>query len=368
MGNTARAIVAAIALCVALAACTDSDETPPIVAAERVGYAAAVDRVMAQHHLPGAVVGVYVPGRPDWVLARGLADIEHRVPMSADLNFPIRSITKSVTVTAILQLVQDGTLGLDDPIAKYVPGIPNGTRITLAQLAGMESGVKNYTEVPAFIDALSKDFFRPWTAAEIVGYAIPASPVFEPGAQYDYSNTNTLLLGMVVEAVTHAPIVDSYRQRIWAPLGLTATSYPQTSGLPAPHPMPYEVDPATGATELLPLINLSSLGAAGGIVSTLADLRVWGEALATGRLISPGLQAQRMARARPATNGPEYDVYGLGMGRLKGWWGHSGDALGFHVAVFRDPVSGTVIAVLLNSSQPGNIATEMFKALADVPR
>jgi D-alanyl-D-alanine carboxypeptidase len=130
--------------------------------------------------------------------------------------------------------------------------------------------------------------------------------------------------------------------------------------------MPYEVDPETGATELLPFINLSALGAAGGIVTTLAELRVWGEALGSGRLISAGLQAQRLQRSRPATNGPEYDRYGLGIGQLKGWWGHTGEALGFQAAVFRDPASGTVIAVALNSSQPINAATEVFKALADV--
>ena len=344
-----------------LGSCVDDEASDT-----ELDYRHAVERTMAQYRIPGALAAVRGPGRSEWRGEFGLADAAARSPIDPRSHFAIRSITKSLTVTLILQLARDRAIALDDPIGKYVPGIPNGNHVTLGQLAAMESGVKNYTEVEAFLAAFVADFARPWTAAEIVAYAIPESPVFPPGERYDYSNTNTLLLGQVVEIVTGEPIGEAYRKRILAPLGLAGTDYPNDASLPAPHPTPYEVDPQTGELEELPLINLSALGAAGGMVMTLDDLLAWGEALGTGTLIGAELQALRTTHARAATNGPKYDRYGLGIGQLDGWWGHTGEALGFQAAVFRDPRSGAVIAVMVNSSQPVNVATEIFRSLADV--
>ena len=113
-----------------------------------------------------------------------------------------------------------------------MPGIPNGKRITLADLAGMQSGVANYTSVKAFIDVFARDLAQPFTDAQIVGYTIPASPRFEPGAEYDYSNTNTILLGMAIEKITGASFASVLQARILGPLGLTGTSYPTQVALP----------------------------------------------------------------------------------------------------------------------------------------
>ena len=334
--------------------------------ARHAAYRATVHQVMKEFHIPGLVAGVWVPGDRAWKIAEGFGDVRSGRPIALDDHFPIRSITKSFTVTLILQLVRDGKISLDDPIEQYVPGIPNGNEITLAHLAAMESGVKNYTEVEAFLSALVADFGKPWTPQEIIDLAIPESPVFAPGAEYDYSNTNTILLGMVVEAVTQEHLVKTYRKRIFKPLGLTKTSYPNDTNIPSPYPTPYEVDPVTGDLMELRVVNLSAFGSAGGMVATLEDLRKWGRALGTGRLIGPCLQWIRLRHSRPATHGPEYDRYGLGIGQLKGWWGHTGEGLGYQAATFYDPRSGTVISVALNSSQPVNVATEVFKALADV--
>src|SRR5260370_18170353 len=102
----------------------------------------------------------------------------------------------------------------------------------------MRSGVKNYSSVPAFSDAFSVDPGRQWTPAELVALAIPRSPVFEPGMQYDYSNTNTVLLGMVVERGTGRPLVRAYRALILRPLSLAHTAYPQSFRRARPIPTP----------------------------------------------------------------------------------------------------------------------------------
>ena len=335
-------------------------------------YREAVLEVMSHYHIPGVVAGVWVPGQAPWKIAQGVADVQTRRPIGLNDHFPIRSVTKSFTVTVLLQLVRDGTASLDDTIDKYVPGIPNGNRITLAQLAGMESGVKDYSQVPAFVEEFAPDPGRAWTPQELVAYGVSKSPVFDPGAQYDYSNTNTVLLGLVIEKVTQSLLVEGYRTRIFEPLQLFHTSYPTVTQLPDPHPTPYSVDTTTGAADEQPLINPTALGASGAIVSTLDDLATWGDALGSGRLLTPELQMLRMTHSRPATNGPEYDLYGLGMGSLQRWWGHTGSGIGFQAATFRDPKTGTTIAVLVNATptpSPGrelNFAQETFAALAKV--
>ncbi|MEW6365950.1 MAG: serine hydrolase domain-containing protein [Acidobacteriota bacterium] len=333
---------------------------------QRNAYRAAVLQVAEAYHVPGVVAGVWVPGQEPWRIAHGLGDVDSGAPIRFNDRFAIRSVTKSYTVTLILQLVRSKAISLEDPIEKWVPGIPNGNEITLANLAAMESGVKNYSDVEAFLSALQEDFGRPWTPDELLAFALPFSPVFAPAAEYEYSNTNTILLGMVVEKVTGKAIAEAYRQGIFDPLGLRETSYPNSTDIPTPHPTPYIVDPATGEATECPVVNLSAFGASGGMVTTLKELHKWGKALGTGKLIGRRLHKKRLRHSRPATSGPEYDRYGIGIGELKGWWGHTGDGLGYQAATLYDPTTGSVISVALNSSQGVNVAEEVFKALADV--
>jgi D-alanyl-D-alanine carboxypeptidase len=106
----------------------------------RADYLKAVQRVMEEFHIPGVVAGVWGPEERAWKIARGVGDVRSGRPIALDDHFPIRSVTKSFTVTLILQLVRQGIISLDDPIEQYVPGIPSGNEITLAHLAAMESG------------------------------------------------------------------------------------------------------------------------------------------------------------------------------------------------------------------------------------
>ena len=348
----------------ALTACLADDVTP-----FGTRYRNAVRRVLAQYHIPGALVSVRHPGDPEWKEAFGYADAAARTPIDPDSHFPIRSITKSFTVTLLLQLAADR---LDSPIGPYFASIPNGDVITFADLAGMQSGIADYSATPAFRDALGADIARSFTEQELVDYAIPSSPRFSPGAQYDYSNTNTVLLGMFVEQVTSGSIPAALRRLILDPLGMTGTAYPDVIPLPSPHPTPYQVDVTTGALEALPLLSPTSLAGAGAMISTLDDLQTWAGALGDGRLIGAELQLARIGRSRVVTNGPEYDRYGLGIGILKDWWGHTGSGFGWQLATFYDPGSRATIAVMVNATPTGtsrrdlNFAQEIFEALADL--
>jgi len=348
-----------------LAGCVDDTTPAP------TRYATAFKRVFDEFHLVGALASVRAPGEAEWKQAMGFADLASRTPVEFAQHFSIRSVTKSYTVTLILQLVHDKAIKLEDKLDTFVPGVPNGAAISLADLAGMQSGLVDFSTTAQFAKDVVADPSRSFTEQELVNYAIPGSPRFDPGAQYEYCNTNTVLLGMVVEKATGLTMAQAVSTRILAPLGLRETTYPYVVPLPPPHPTSYEVDIRTGAADVLPFISPTGLAGCGGMVSTLDDLQTWALALGDGRLVGAQLQLERVNRARAVTNGPEYDSYGLGIGILDGWWGHTGSAIGFQAAAFYDPATHATIAVLVNSTPLGsrtnlNVAEQIFVALAEV--
>jgi D-alanyl-D-alanine carboxypeptidase len=330
-------------------------------------YLRAVLETKSRLHLPGVVAGVWIPGRQPWKIAAGLGDIARGTPIRTTDFFPIRSVTKSYTVTLVLQLARARAISLDDPIGKYVPDLGELSAVTLTQLAAMESGIKSYSDTDDFLDQLVAHPERHWSPQDLVNLSLPFGLLWTPASRYDYSNTNTVLLGMVVEEVTHRPLAEIYREWLSTPLQMNHTSYPDSMDIPEPHPTPYFVDRATGHTDECFDVNLSAFGASGGMVTTIEDFHKWGRALGDGRFVGRRLHKLRMEHSRTATSGPEYERYGLGMGEIKGWWGHTGEGLGYQACTFYDPRTRGVICVLLNSSQVGvNAAVEVFKSLADV--
>lgn len=349
-----------------LAGCGD-DTTP-----DSTRYDTAFRRVFDQYRMVGALASVRVPGEAEWKGALGYANLASATPSDFAAHYPIRSVTKAYTVTLVLQLVRDGRLRLDDKLESYIAGIPNGATITIADLAGMTSGIADYSSSPAFAVQLGADPGKAYTQEELVAYAIPLSPSFTPpGSRYEYSNTNTVLLGMIVEQITKSTLAQALQARILTPLGLAGTSYPYVTAVPLPKASPYDVHWDTGEVDLLPDLNPTSLAGSGAMVSTLDDMQTWGAALGDGRLIGAALQVERVERSRTVTNGPTYDRYGLGIGILRGWWGHTGSGIGFQLATFYDPRSGATIAVMVNCEPfrgPAdfNFAEEIFEALAQV--
>jgi D-alanyl-D-alanine carboxypeptidase len=265
----------------------------------------------------------------------------------------------------IMQLAEQGKVSLDDAIDKYVPGVPNGDRVTLRLLANMTSGVASYTRSTKFTD---KYFAHPetiFTPPELLAVGISESPLFEPGAQFDYSNTNTVLLGMVIEKVTGQKIGDVFAQNVFARLGLANTSWPGDSpDLPAPHAQGYTLqgsgtpDNPANATNWNPAWGWT----AGEIISNIDDLLVYGRALGTGQgLLSPATQAERL-RSFPGAAG-----YGIGVGCIDGWVGHTGELPGFNTSVFYDTRSDVTVIVEVNSDIASGDCT-VSPTLTDDPR
>jgi D-alanyl-D-alanine carboxypeptidase len=343
----------------------------PEPSSREADYVKAVGALMSTYHPPGVLAGVRVAGAAPWTRAFGQGDVEKATPLSLNSTFPLRSITKSFTVTLFLQLVKLGQLGLDDKVGRYIAGVPNGSLIGLADLAGNQSGLADYSMQPGFIEAFVENFLRVWTPQELVAFSFAVPPSFLPGEQYEYSNTNTVLLGMVIEAVTGLPLGEVLAAQIFRPLALTGTLYPLSATLPPPEPTGYAVDIDTGAIGDQPLVSPTCLAGSGAMASTLTDLLAWGDALGRGTLIGPALQAVRKSRARDVAKGPEYDRYGMGIGQIGNWWGHTGSGVGFQVATMYLESRSATVSVMVNASPIGgrsdfNLAQELFEKLAAV--
>ena len=331
VGSLARRATAAVAL------------QEPAWAAE---LTEAITLELNHSSIPGAIVGVWQDGQSPYGQAFGVQDPATGEPMTPDLYMRIGSNTKSFTTTAILQLVDQGRIGLDDPIEKYVSGVPNGDQITIRQLGMMRSGLFNYADIT--IPQMASEPQRQWTAEELLAIAFSQPPLFAPDAQFDYSNTNTVLLGVVVEQVTGQPIRDYIHEHILEPEGLTHTSFPVGAEFPAPHPHGYWRTPEGEIVDTTDW-NTSWGGAAGQMISTLDDLRVWARDLATGTLLTPATQRER-EQFLPAPDEGEGVVYGFGMSDNNGWRCHVGNVLGYVAYPVYLPSQQMTLVVLLNSS------------------
>lgn len=380
VGLTSAATVAMIlASCAATPAAepTTSAPTPPVISrpaapegelpAELVSeLQQTLDDTMAEYGVPGAAVGVWIPGEGSWTTVAGLADVETNAPVTPEMQWPIRSITKSYTVTLILQLVDEGVISLDDTIDQYIDGITDGDTITLRQLADMSSGNSDYFTDAFIQDWLVDDPDRLFTLDELNGYVVDQPAQFAPGTEKVYTNANTNLLGKVVEVATGENFAAVLNDRILEPLGQSDTRYiTDVSTWTEPHALGYS--PAEGDLESPPS-NLSVLGPAGSMITSLDDARAWGEMLATGAFLSPATQAER-EQGTPLDAGPPYDIYALGMGQTDGWWGHNGEGLGYTAANFHNNETGATIAVFFNLSDyepKAHPADQLFRRLAAV--
>ncbi|UOE44150.1 serine hydrolase domain-containing protein [Agromyces larvae] len=320
---------------------------------------AAATESFAGVSAPGAVMAIRTP-EGTWAATIGFLDWDETTPITADVHQRVGSVTKTFTVTALLQLAERGDLSLDDPIDRYVPGMPNGDA-TLYDLAAMRSGIPSYTFDEEFQQTVFADPNHAWAPQELVDLVKGDAPMFAPGTRTFYSNTNTVLLGMVIEQVAGRPIQDVMQEQIIGPLGLSGTVFPTDASFPEPHANGYTTQ---GTDDGLPVDatdwNPSWGWTAGAMISDLDDLLVWGEALVTGEgLLSPEWQQTRLDSfdfSIPVYVGEGQDApqsearaYGLGLGLALGWYGHTGELPGYNTVVQHHPETGTTLIVMVNS-------------------
>jgi D-alanyl-D-alanine carboxypeptidase len=181
---------------------------------------------MKDNVIPGAIVLISSPDTGTWTGTFGTRTIGEDDPVTAADHFRVGSNTKTMTSTVILQLVQEGKLSLDDPIGTFISGVPNGDKITIADLSEMRSGLHSYSFDPTFNQTLDEQPQKAWTPQELLDIAFARPVKAQPGTTFDYSNTNIVLLGLVIEKLTGMTAAEAFQQRIFGPLGMKNTSLP----------------------------------------------------------------------------------------------------------------------------------------------
>lgn len=365
----AAVLVATLALagCAAPATSTSAPTATPDAAHDTTldadALIATFEETAEEMLVPGAVMLVRTPDG-EITSAYGVTEWNGTTPVTLDDHIRIGSNTKTWTGTVILQLVEEGAIALDDPVSMYRPDVPNGDNITIAQLLDMRSGLHNYTTTLELNTALDETPERVWDPEELVAMGLAEEPYFAPGEGYEYSNTNTVLLGLIAEKLEGAPIGEIFQERLFDPLGLTETSYPAATdtSIPAPYPHGYmfsnNVDTMTepslseedlaavAAGELLPTdhtnANPSWTSAAGAGISTASDLATWVEALGGGGLLSEEMQQRRLDSVQPNGQGGDY---GWGLARMGTFYGHIGSLPGYNSFMGYDPGTETTVIV-----------------------
>ncbi|MFE3877734.1 serine hydrolase domain-containing protein [Kitasatospora sp. NPDC059146] len=302
--------------------------------ADRAAADAALAGLTGPGYATSALAAVWEDGRLEWRNATGVADRGSGGPADPEGRFRIGSATKTFVATTLLQLVGEHRLDLDDRLECLLPGVvPNSAAITVRQLLDHTSGVANYTQDPAFESTdegwLNGRRFRPYSLQDLVDIANTYPPAFPPGQDWAYSNTNYVLVGMIIEKLTGHSWQQEVTRRIIRPLHLTGTSMPGNSPfVPGPHAHGY-LKTAEGPVDVT-LLDPSMAGSAGAGISTTADLTTFLGALLGGRLLPPAELAE-MQRTTASGGGRGY---GLGLQRVDTpcgtFWGHAGGIPGYN--------------------------------------
>ncbi|MBF0286684.1 MAG: beta-lactamase family protein [SAR324 cluster bacterium] len=295
--------------------------------------------------IPGVVVGIRIPGKQAWFGASGYSDLERKIPMNVDDKFRAGSITKSFVASSILKLSEEmREFDVDDKLEEWLPGIiPNGNEISIRNLLMHSSCLNNYTSHQDFSDGIQANPARRWTREEFIAMTIDAGPVCSSdsiGKNFNYSNTNYLLLGLILEQEKDKPLGDILFEEFFSPLGLRNTFF-QTAGdgFPGDYTSGYFDLDGNFVLELVPYVDPSALWAAGAVFTDAKDLLAWTKAAfsANGRALSATLQSQRLnSLYEGVLNAGSQSTLanagmGIGMGVIKRgeMLGHVGEIYGF---------------------------------------
>lgn len=338
-------------------------------------FQAAVDAAAKELLVPGAVVRLRTPQGSFEALV-GTTERGTQAPPAIDTHFRIASNTKTMTAALTVLLVQDGKLRFDDPVSAYVPGVPGGENITIAQLLTMRSGLYNYTNAPELSATLDADPTKAWTPQEVLDLAFAHPPNFPPGTEYEYNNTNYALLGLVAEAVGGRPLAQQFEDRLLGPHGLRQTSLPAADDTTLPEPYshgymyggsayamgdqeyPADMQAAARNGTLQPHDytnqNPSYATAAGSAVSTADDMATWIRALVSGKVFDPTFQQQWLDSPQPEDPGnPDGQRYGYGISHQRfgpnaAMYYHGGELPGFNSFIGYDPDNDVTLVVWTN--------------------
>ena len=309
----------------------------------------ALDKVMQESRSPAAIVGVWATGEGTWVVAKGKADIKTGQSAQIEDKTRIGSITKTFVATTVLQLVDEGKIGLDETANKYLSFMPRDSKVTVRQLLNHSSGIFDAeNDDPVFRKAVEENLSKRLSPQEIVEVSLALEPYNQPGEGTHYSNTNYKLLGMIVEEVTGKDLGVVIEEKIIDRLGLSNTVFATQPEMRGDHLHGYAVlESTTIDVTTDPAIWL--LWASGNMISNLQDQKEWARALGRGALLSKKTYEEMVSWIEIAAALPGKFEYGLGVDKVGDRFiGHAGATTGYYGRIAYDPGTDTTIVLFFN--------------------
>ncbi len=349
--------------------CEQEGSTGPDVVKEGTARLESMcDSVVEYTPVPGIIAGYWSDSAGiAWEYATGFSDPVQEIAMQADMYFRIASITKTMVNTVLFQLIDEGLLSMEDTLSKFRPEIPRSNSITILMLSDMTSGIADYSYHPVFMQTSLADPLHVWNPDSLIVLVTASTPLNDPGAAWNYSNTNTIILGRIIEKITGNTLAHELESRIFDPCGLTRTTFPNSgNAMPDPHPSGYYTGEVSFPVDWSEAYDISVAWAAGAVISTLQDLRVYAACLTDGALLSTESHTFRMSHEVPTTI--EGGYYGPGILRWESWYGHLGGLPGFSSVMLRDPQSASTLIIFynaqLNNHQPADLAQKMIEYMS----
>lgn len=322
---------------------------------------------------PGISAVVQRGSQPAVLMTAGVADASTLAPFTAGDAMRLASVAKAFSGAAALSAVADGKLALDDTIGKVLPDQPAAwADVTLAQLLQHVSGVPDFSGSEAFRSALLASLTVAPPPAQLLTYVANEPLLFTPGTKYQYSNSDNILVALMVAAVDGTPYEDSLTARVYEPLRLLNTSLPAGVEMPTPFIHGYQSDPENGLEDVSEVIAAGWAWASGGVVSTPQDANRFIRGYASGKTTSPAVQAAqfRFRAGKSDPFGPGTNAAGLGIFRYRTrcgvMFGHTGNTAGFtqFVASTRDGKRSAVVSINAQVTQKTN--TSRFPELRNI--
>ncbi len=339
------------------AAALQAQSAPPLTNELKAKVDAAANQILQASGVPSASIALVKDGHIAYLQAYGQARLSPAMEATPQMQYSIGSISKQFTAAAVLLLAQEGKLTLDDPVAKYLPELTRANEVTLRMLLSHTSGYQDYWPE----DYVMTSMMVPTTAQHILDVWGKKPLDFDPGTQWQYSNTNYVIAGRIVEQVSGMSLIDLLQKRVFVPLGMVNVYNSDASKLPATDPTGYERY-ALGPPRPSPQEGAGWMFAAGELAMPAHDLALWDISLIDRSLLSAASYTQWFAPVLLKSG--ESSGYGLGvfLGKRDGHFSieHSGEVSGFVSENLVFPNERAAIVVLTNE-----MATQAASQIAD---
>lgn len=309
-----------------------------------------VDSYLRAQDFQGSVL-IAKGGKVVFSKGYGMANVEHAIPNRPNTVFRLGSITKQFTAVAILQLQQQGKLSVRDPISKYIPGYPQGDKITIHHLLSHSAGIPSITD----FSNLSEIQRHPSNVTQVMGYFKNLPLEFSPGNDFKYSDSGYIVLGAIVEAVSALPYEKYVRDNFFIPLGMNSTYMDRNQSVIPNRAAGYNVD-SKGTLVNAEFIEMSFPHGAGAMASTVEDLYLWDRALKEGKLLSKE-SAEQLFQVQASSGQIAYG-YGFFIDQAKQTIGHMGEIEGFRAASYRHMENDLTVILLSNRENSNIVALE----------